>query len=303
MAADWTGPAWRMNLPETWMLCNFLKTNSTLRSWGACHHWGLLELQVLGVIKPVSRTTMEKKYVFFGPLEPFVSRGFVQGPRSDVRLTDFMDSAKGRVLSGLRQHASSPVSNQLYGRGEARGHFAAGGDFDRDLIRSMAARGYLQITSDSWSGLASRQTDRSESAVRQAAADVERARDQFPQWVRSDPGRALEFTRSMGAMALMVPSVYESWRPALAQLFKNATAGGGPGGKGGGPVARATGQVLAGAIRGAARSEQFGDLVDGFYDRVTVEVTDTLLDAADFSGVWDFSGSGDGGGDGGDGGG
>ncbi|MFF0451362.1 hypothetical protein ACFYT4_34195 [Streptomyces sp. NPDC004609] len=303
MAADWTGPAWRMNLPETWMLCDFLKTDSTLRSWGACHHWGLLELQVLGVVKPVTRTEMQKKYVFFGPLEPFVSRGFVRGARSDVRLTDYMERAKDRVLTGLRQHAASQVSDQLYGQGTARGDFAAGGDFDRELIRSMAARGYLRITSDSWSGLESRRTERSESAVRQAAADIERARGQFPEWVRSDPGRALEFTRSMGAMTLMVPSVHESWRSALARLFKSAAAGRGPGGKDSGPAARVAGQVLAGAIRGAARSEQFGDLVDGFYDRVTVEVTDTLLDATDFSGVWDFSGAGDGGGDGGDGGG
>jgi hypothetical protein len=304
MADDWSGPAWRMNLPETWVLCDFLKPRAGLRSWAVCHQWGLLELQVLGVIKPVSRTAMEKRYLFFGPLEPATSQGYAQGTRTSISLSDYMDEAKDRVLGGLWSHKSAASERNVYGRSQARGNFAAGGDFERALLRSLAAREYLRITGDGWSGITSEKTEHSARVVEQARADVERARDQFPRWVRNEPGRALEFTRRMGAMALMVPAVHESWRPALAELFKGATSGGRrPAPGGGARVARATGQVIAGAVRGAVHSERFGDLADGFYDRTMVEVTDTLLDAADFSGVWDFSGVGDSGGDGDDGGG
>ncbi|MCM2389378.1 hypothetical protein [Streptomyces albipurpureus] len=301
MSEDWNGPDWRLNLPESWLLCGFLKPDPTLRSWGACHHWAMLELQLMGVIEPVSRTKIEKKYVLFGPLEPVVSHGFGEGPQSHIHLPDYFDRAKDRVLSGMRSYAASPVLSQhIYHPGMIRENISAGGQFNRELVRSLADHGLLRIKRDNWSGVSSKPTGETAAVVGTVAYNITRARDQFPGWVRTDRARALDFTRRMGALALMVPAVHKSWRPALRELFRGASSDAVEQSEGA-RLADATRRAAADEVRSAVRSEVFGGLADGFYDQPMVDIADGLLSEADFSGVWDFAGV-DGGGDGGGGG-
>lgn len=298
MNDDWNGPSWRLNLPESWLLCDFLKPGTAARGWDACHHWTMVELQLRGAIEPVSRTKIEKKYVLFGPLEPVVSHGFGEGPQPSAPLPDYLGRARDRVLSGMRSYAASPLLHQhIYHRGMIRENISAGGQFNRELVRSLADRDLLTIKRDNWSGVSSRPTPETAAMVGTVAYNITRARDEFPRWVRADRPRALEFTRRMGALALLVPAVQESWRPAMRELFSGASSD---------AVAESTVGRLAEEARRAtadevaARSDSV-DLTDGFYDQSMVDIAGGLLSEADFSGVWDFPGA-DGGGDGGDGG-